>query len=94
MNWPEGSATPLGRVVPPDALTDVLAPPSLFSGIIPVPFYHDPVGSSTVKVAHSTQDIYVGSVFSAAGRRVQSDLVQFYLDHGAHENVVSPSPNP
>jgi hypothetical protein len=90
MNWPSGP--PPGAVVPPGALTDVMAPPVLFSGITPVPIYQTPVGS--IKVAHDTQDIYIGSIFSAAGRRVQTDLQQFYLDHGAHENVVSPSPNP
>jgi hypothetical protein len=91
MNW--FFIPPDGAVVPPTALTDVMSPPAVFSGIIPIPdLPHQPPGS--VKVVHRSQEFHIGSTTVGVGRRVQSNLQQYYLDHGAHENVVSPSPNP
>lgn len=49
-----------------------------------------PLGST--RVCHWGQDLLVGSATVGAGRRVQSDTLQKYRDHGAHENVTSPIP--
>jgi hypothetical protein len=47
---------------------------------------------SGVKVQHWGQDWYVGSLTLAAGVRVQSDVIQKYIDHALHQSIVSPSP--
>jgi hypothetical protein len=89
MNWPP--SVPNGDITAPDHLVDFIAPPVVFSGMVPIPnLPQTPLGN--VKVAHISQEIYVGSQTLAAGRRVQSDVSQQYQDHGAHLNIVSPSP--
>jgi len=52
-----------------------------------------PHGGNT-KVVHWAQAIYIGSDTVGAGRKVQTDTLQKYLDHAAHEGIVSPVPTP
>jgi len=49
-----------------------------------------PLGST--RVYHWGQDWYVGSATPGSGRRVQSDTLQKYRDHAAHESITSPNP--
>jgi hypothetical protein len=48
---------------------------------------------SNIAVHHWGQDLFVGSLTTGAGRRVQSDTQQKYIDHADHTNVTSPNPN-
>jgi hypothetical protein len=47
---------------------------------------------SGVKVQHWGQDWYIGSLTIASGVRVQSDVLQKYIDHALHQSIVSPAP--
>ncbi len=47
-----------------------------------------PLGS--VKIDHASQSFFVGSLTSASGVQIQSDILQRYQDHGLHTSIVSP----
>ncbi len=56
---------------------------------------HSPTASCTAastKVQHWGQDWRTGSSISGNGKRVQSNTLQKYLNHAAHEAIVSPAP--
>jgi len=75
----------------PSLWLDKLAPPPLTS--LPHPGPIPPQSPLlTSKVEHRGQEWYVGSLTIGKGRRVQTDTIQFYLDHGDHISVVSPAP--
>ena len=57
------------------------------------PTPQSPQGGNT-KVVHWAQAIYIGSETVGAGRKVQTNTLQKYLDHAAHEGIVSPVPTP
>jgi hypothetical protein len=48
-------------------------------------------GAST-PVQHWGQEIRVGSATTGLGRRVQKDTLQKYINHAAHNSIVSPAP--
>jgi hypothetical protein len=90
MNWEPSIAN--GFVIPPGDIADLMEP-GRFSGQVPTPtFPLLPLG--TIKVFHRSQEWYIGSVLIGIGRRVQDNVQQYYVDHAAHENVVTPYPNP
>lgn len=45
-----------------------------------------------VKVNHIIQEFYCGGVESGEGVLIQRDVNQMWIDHGSHEQVVSPVP--
>jgi hypothetical protein len=79
---------------PPSGWVDRLSP-----GVYPpgsgtnVPAALPPLSPlSTTTVMHVNQEWYIGSLDTGKGRRVQTDVIQFYVDHGRHLNIVSPNP--
>ncbi|MFN7947558.1 MAG: hypothetical protein U0Z53_19570 [Blastocatellia bacterium] len=90
MNWEQSVAN--GLTLPPDDVADLMTP-GRFAGQVPVPTFPG-LPLSNVRVFHRLQEFYVGSELVGIGRRVQGNTQQYYIDHGAHENVVTPYPNP
>jgi hypothetical protein len=45
---------------------------------------------TTVKIDHSAQSWYIGSVTPGSGLKVQTDTQQYYQDHALHLSIVSP----
>lgn len=45
---------------------------------------------STRRIYHRPQEWFVGSLTPGRGTKVQTDLIQLYLDHGEHQRIVSP----
>jgi hypothetical protein len=50
------------------------------------------VNQNGVEVQHLFQGWHVGSCVTGAGPRVQTNLLQKYADHGAHNAVTTPAP--
>ena len=47
---------------------------------------------SSVKIQSAAQWWRMGSTNPGSGERVQRDVQQWYIDHAAHNSIVSPSP--
>jgi hypothetical protein len=47
---------------------------------------------SATKVLHLGQEWRIGSSTIGLGARVQTDSLQYYVDHGRHLSIVSPAP--
>lgn len=89
-DWPRPAVSP-GFVDPADLVDDitVVNPANNLTPTTQRP------GNPTLgneKVDHWGQEWYVGSLFTGAGVRVQTDTLQRYRDHARHENIVSPAP--
>jgi hypothetical protein len=56
------------------------------SGAVPVPV----CSGNGIKIQHRNQAWYVGSSTIGSGVRVQIDVLGRFIDHGDHENIVSP----
>src|SRR5882762_9276909 len=48
---------------------------------------------SGIKVHHRRQTFYVGTQTPGMGVRIQTDTLQRWLDHAAHEGIVTPVPS-
>jgi hypothetical protein len=71
-------------------LIDLLEPPQLALHPSPTPTFTSSQGSGTTVYRTAPQSIYIGSSTSGAGRFVQSDTLTWYIDHGAHTQIVIP----
>ena len=88
-NWPNGAAS--------CATTSTSEPASMgdhINGVtpnhIPTPVYNTQWNG--VAVDHIGQEWRVGTCQIGYGPRVQTDTLQDYTDHAAHNNIVSPAP--
>lgn len=73
-------------------LTDLLAPPNLNNGAVPTPTCTGKENGTT-RYRSIPQGIYVGSDTSG-GVQAQSDTLGYYIDHGQHDSIQSPSQPP
>jgi hypothetical protein len=46
-------------------------------------------GNSATKVDHWSQYWYIGSITNGSGALVQEDILQKYIDHAAHNNILT-----
>jgi hypothetical protein len=84
---------PSGGYWLPNAFRDTLGAQPYTSSPPPIPVPLTPQTPLTsINVLHFDQEFYVGNITPSVGRRVQTDVAQFYLDHGLHLNVLSPRP--
>jgi hypothetical protein len=76
-------------------LQDILDPPNLNANPVPNP---TPTCSGQANGATRyrsiPQVIYVGSDVTGQGVKAQSDLLGYYIDHGQHDSIQSPSQPP
>jgi hypothetical protein len=94
-NWKRGAE--LGGAQLPGNVQDWISGQLLSA--IPAP-YPTPIHPCTLTlgylcntpVHHFTGEIYVGSLVSGRGRRVETLIWQRYTDHASHTNRVSPAP--
>lgn len=86
MNW--GRNNPHGFSASIAAFSDLIQGEE--SGRTPTPT--SPGSPPGMAVYHWGQDWYIGSTTPGSGRRVQSDTLQKYTDHGEHQNIVTPNP--
>ena len=86
-NWPAN--TPGGLTIPSsDAFADTMC--SVGKTQTPAPLTpQNPLSSE--KIVHSPQSWFVGSVTPGTGVEVQTDTQQYYIDHGRHLIIVSPT---
>jgi len=75
-----------------DPLIDILAPPNLNIGAVPTPTCTGNENSTT-RYRSIPQVIYVGSD-SSGGVQAQSDTLGYYIDHGQHDSIQSPTQPP
>ncbi len=75
-----------------DPLIDILAPPNLNIGAVPTPTCTGQE-SGTTRYRSIPQVIYVGSD-SSGGVQAQSDTLGYYIDHGQHDSIQSPTQPP
>lgn len=91
-NWvrpnPDGHTTSSGA---PAAFADHISGPPVGPSNVPAPTKPESPLSPT-KVFHWGQEWRIGSLSPGLGARVQSDSLQYYVDHGRHLNIVSPAP--
>jgi hypothetical protein len=87
-NWPIPTAG--GLTIPGTGLfADTMC--VVDPGLILTPRVLTPQSPLTnVKIDHSSQFWFVGSVTPASGVEVQSDTQQYFQDHGLHLSIVSP----
>ncbi|MEK6322014.1 MAG: Ig-like domain-containing protein [Acidobacteriota bacterium] len=88
MNWTGGQ--PNSLVANPAGFADTLAPPALLTNY---PESRPPcIPLCDVRVNHNEGSFHVGTLNIGQGLRVQTHTWQFYTDHGAHQNRISPAP--
>ncbi len=86
-NWPQ---RPQNAKVAPDKLEDKI---QACTGDSFTPESTNPQNPlSQTKVDYSKQEIRIGSLVTGEGVLVQKDDLVRYVDHGRHENIVSPVP--
>jgi len=86
--WPQASAGGSSTTSQlPSDLYDSIAPPAITTNPKPTP---QGAGSSTNLVIYWGQEFQVGSSTPGQGAPVQTDTIQYYIDHAAHTGITSP----
>jgi hypothetical protein len=92
-NWCNGQISTGGGDSNP--LTDILGPPNLNLNPAPVPM---PIcsgqGTGTTLYRSIPQTINVGGSVTGQGVQAQQDNLTYYIDHGQHNNIQSPTQPP